>query len=241
MFISEEELNQRLNSQDNLLKESNPESTPPASLPETPSEVNTSENEGEVELDIKTISDPDSILDSTSPDLELSPEELDQVIAGAGEINYRNRYDDKRAYRTYTEGEKLAAATMAPVIGVVETGKVLGMDIANVSAFQNGMTSPTSKKVDPSLAAKIPKIRERVADRAIDMVMMAFDAVQQEMVERLDPNRLARFASDMASVAEKVSPKADANSQTNNVFFMSVGKPVSEKDFTAINVTAKPA
>jgi predicted transcriptional regulator len=118
-----------------------------------------------------------------------------------------------------------------------DVAQTLGISIPSVAAYKNGATSTsTYNKPDEALKEVVDDTRERIANKAQRKLMMALSELRRDKLEGADARTISGVAKDMASVYDKMQPKADINNRANVAFIIMQPPMKSEKDYLIIDV-----
>ncbi len=129
------------------------------------------------------------------------------------------------------------AASEAQLSTSKEIGQTLGISVGHVNALKNGATSlATYNKPDPALKEVVDDTRARIANKAQNKLMMALSKLRSDKLEGADARTISGVAKDMATVYDKMQPKADPSNNTNVQFIIMQPPMKSIEQYDVVDV-----
>lgn len=175
--------------------------------------------------------------------LYIDEKERDRILASpenlAGEV--RNLHNGGRS-----EGDNNIPPAMRTLIGTMahlDTAKnvagAFGVSPSQVHQLKHGRTTSANGKneqLDKSVKKNLSEVNDAIRDTALDKAMKAMSIIDEDSLLCLHdkPDKLARVASEMANVAEKVTKKEGQNAGSGLKIVVMTVNQASPTDYTEV-------
>ena len=119
----------------------------------------------------------------------------------------------------------------------LELAESFGISASSVSAYTNGATSTKSyNKPNEELISSMNDKRLRIANKAQKKLMMTLKHLTSDKLEGADAREISGVAKDMASVYDKMQPKADPRDSVQVQFVLYQPEMKRINDYKIIDV-----
>lgn len=209
MFVDEDVINERLNSNENLLFEID-------------SLLKDEDSPSSKEESHKDVSDEESM---KLLDQALNPEEYNQRRRGRGkEKTYEERAD---------------IGVLATITSTNQAAEMLGISTGQAAVHRNGKTNFYDDHQSPTLKKRLRTKLDEIAEASADKLLSVLNIVDEESIENMRGSALkaTQVGQNLARIIEKVQPKDDGNDRPNVTFVMMQPPMAKEEDYEIINVT----